>query len=104
MCWSAEIAFSFAIAEGLALAYIWCRNRHFDRVNALVLLPVMLQELVQGFLWPHVTVARNLELGWDDPGLHNCSSANRIYSYLIVVVVCGIPTWFELAVEPASPR
>ena len=95
MCWTAEVSFAFAGGEAVAMAYAYWRNKHFDRQNVLMLLPVMLQELVQGLLWPYVTANRDDAAGWDDPALHSCPRANRAYSFLIAIIVCGIPTWFE---------
>lgn len=99
MCWTASISFGFAITEAVVLLYAWCRNAHFDRQNAVMMLPLTLQELVQGFLWPHVTAERDYAQGWNDPALHACSRANSHYSYLIVVIVCALPSWFEFHVR-----
>jgi len=98
MCWSAAVSQCFAAVELIICAYLWYRQRHFDRDNALLHLPLVLQEGLQALLWSHVDSARNYSLGWDDPSLHMCSHANTRYSYLIVVIVGGVPAWFALRV------
>ena len=95
MCWSASVALGFAAAEAVVLLYVWCRNAHHDRNNVLIILPLTLQELGQALLWPYVVADRNYALGFADPALHTCPRANKVYSYLIAAVVCGLPPWFE---------
>lgn len=100
MCWSPFVSLFFATAESLCLAYMWLRNRAFDRANVVFLLPLLAQEVLQALLWPEVTEDRTEALGWDDPALHRCTSRNSAYSYAIVIAVCGVPvgwTWRALA-------
>jgi len=100
MCWSPFVSLAFATVESIVLAYMWLRNRGFDRANAVFLLPLLVQEVLQALLWPEVTEDRTEALGWDDPALHRCTSRNSAYSYAIMIAVCGVPvgwTWRALA-------
>jgi len=74
------VALGFALAESTVLVYISFRNRFFDRANALFHLPVVGQELIQALLWPHVGQEGEL-----------CNTTNRRLSFLIVIVVIGLP-------------
>ena len=80
--------------ELLVLTYLWLRNELFDRPNALLHLPVVLQEAGQAMLWPHVTRERNAALGFSDPAIHLCSASNTAWSFAVMVPVILIGPWF----------
>ena len=94
MCWSQQVALTFSVIEAAVLLFLVARNSHFDRHNAVFHIPLLMQEFVQALLWPHVDHERDLAKGWTDPGLHTCSESNTRYSFLVAVVVVGVPLHF----------
>ena len=100
MCWSAEVAGTFAAVEFLVLVYLFWRNKLFDRENVLFHVPILLQEALQAFLWPHVEKTRQAALGWSDPAVHTCSRANTRLSFGIFFFVAGTaPFWCGLVIR-----
>jgi len=64
------------------LTFLWVRNACFDRANVVFHVPVVLQEILQAALWPHV----------GDDG-NSCDGANMAISFLVTLVVLGLPFW-----------
>jgi hypothetical protein len=58
MCWSVEITVAAASAESIFFLGLLCRGRRYDRPNALLILPLLIQEWLQ-VIW-------RLELLHDD--------------------------------------
>ena len=50
MCWSAEVAGTFAGLQLLAIGALLYRNKHYDRAMAAICAPVALQEFCQMML------------------------------------------------------
>jgi hypothetical protein len=73
------------MAEAVVLLILVLRNWSGDRANALVHLPLLIQELFQVVLWQHIGKSGQ-----------ECDGTNRLFSLAIVVVVCSVPAWFAL--------
>ncbi len=59
MCWSPTVSLAFALGETIALLFLWRRRARFDRDNVLLHLPLVVQEVLQALLWPHVSADRS---------------------------------------------
>jgi len=79
------VALGFSLAEATVLLYIFARDSRFDRANSIFHVPLVLQELVQALLWPHVGESSQA-----------CDEMNRALSLLITAVVVGVPLYFVL--------
>lgn len=94
MCWSPTVSLAFALGETIALLFLWRRRARFDRDNVLLHLPLVVQEVLQALLWPHVSADRSESAGWADQGLHQCTRYNAGYSYALLVVITAVPVWW----------
>lgn len=79
MCWSENISIAFALFEAAAILYLCLRNDQFDRFGAVLGIPLLLQEVLQAFLWRHIGLSPD-----------TCDDRNRLLSFLVVLVVCSI--------------
>ncbi len=94
MCWCADVSAAFATAEWLSLAWLWRRNRTFDRPFAIALSPIAAQEAVQWLLWEHVAASRT-----------DCDRTNVVASLVIRLVIGLVPlawVWFARRAAPAD--
>jgi len=101
MCWSAEVSLGFALAEFAILAYLWHRNQNYDRTNALLHVPIALQELGQFAIWLHIAPSPpfpegNSLLQWATCGSPACSSQNKTWTFATMAVVGAVPLWITL--------
>lgn len=95
---------TFALMEALILIFLYRRNRHFDRWNALFHLPLVLQEGLQAVLWTHVERERDWAKGWDDEALHVCPKSNTVCTFLVLAVVGAVPAWFARCTQSEQVR
>lgn len=71
-------------AEAILLAYLFARNRCFDRLNAAYFALLPLQQLLQALLW--------LEIDDSTNGM-SCSDANRWLSLVLCLTFSGMGAW-----------
>jgi len=98
------VSSTFALMEALILIFLYRRNRHFDRWNALFHLPLVLQEGLQAVLWTHVERERDWAKGWDDEALHVCPKSNTVCTFLVLAVVGAVPAWFARCTQSEQVR
>jgi hypothetical protein len=51
MCWSTTVSLTFAALELSAIVFLILRHDSFDRIGALLGVPLLLQEGLQALLW-----------------------------------------------------
>eukprot|EP00929_Paragymnodinium_shiwhaense_P010706 TRINITY_DN115588_c0_g1_i1.p1 TRINITY_DN115588_c0_g1~~TRINITY_DN115588_c0_g1_i1.p1 ORF type:complete len:310 (-),score=5.05 TRINITY_DN115588_c0_g1_i1:42-971(-) len=85
MCWSYGVSLAAAGAESICLLVLCMRSYRTDRRNALLLLPLVLQEWCQVVLWAHIGSSPT-----------ECDSTNRRWSGIVTCVVCFVPAWFSM--------
>jgi len=91
MCWSSEVALCFGLAETAVLLYVFARDSYFDRINVIFHVPLVVQELLQALLWPHVGSSGDA-----------CDAANRGLSLAVTAVVCGVPLYCALLAKASQ--
>ena len=82
MCWTLEITLAAASMETLCLLALCCRGRRYDRPNASLILPLVLQEWLQVVLWAHIGSSAT-----------ECDETNQAASAAITYLVCAVPAW-----------
>ncbi|CAK9101892.1 unnamed protein product [Durusdinium trenchii] len=93
MCWSLEVTLAFAAAETLALLALVGRARRYDRANAFLILPLVLQEWLQVILWMHIGETAT-----------ECDGTNQAASAWVAYVVCAVPAWISLQPLLGAPH
>ena len=82
MCWTFEVTLAAASLETLCLLALCSRGRRYDRPNASLILPLVLQEWLQVVLWAHIGSSST-----------ECDATNRTVSAIIAYLVCAVPAW-----------
>eukprot|EP00438_Fugacium_kawagutii_P030735 Skav225601 [mRNA] locus=scaffold4226:11599:13349:- [translate_table: standard] len=82
-----EVTLVAASVESVCVLGLLCRGRCYDRQNALLILPLLIQEWLQVILWEHMGHTAT-----------QCDGTNRLVSSLVTYLVCGVPAW--ISVQP----
>ena len=82
MCWTFEVTLAAASLETLCLLGLCCRGLRYDRPNASLILPLVLQEWLQVVLWAHIGSSST-----------ECDETNQTVSIAIACLVCAVPAW-----------
>ncbi|CAJ1343446.1 unnamed protein product [Effrenium voratum] len=85
MCWTLEITLAAATFETCCMLILCLRGRCYDRANASLVLPLVLQEWLQVLLWAHIGQSST-----------ECDSVNRAGSAAVAYLVCAVPAWLSL--------
>ena len=88
MCWSYDATLGFCVFETVILAYIWKRNVVNDKINVIGHIPILVQEMLQLWMWTEMNPSEDTQL--------TCSDQNRWVSFLIAVVVHTAPMFMLL--------
>ena len=82
MCWTFEVTLAAASLETFCLLVLCCRGLRYDRPNAYLILPLVLQEWLQVVLWAHIGSSST-----------ECDETNQTVSIAIACLVCAVPAW-----------